>query len=86
MGFKENKPDKLNLSLTNEYSELIAASLLSILQKSPRRTAFVLQKLNGQQLTKNLRKFIWSDILVRHERKKLDSSAEVIEQCSYSSI
>ena len=67
--FKEN--------LTNEYSEIIADSLLSILQKDPRRIAFVLQKLIGQQLTINLRKFIWSDILLRHERKKIEISIGV---------
>ncbi len=64
--------------MSSEYSDIIGASLLAILEKSPRRTAFVLQKLSGQQLTANLRKFIWSDILIRHERKKIDSNAEVI--------
>ena len=66
--------------------------------KDPRRIAFVINKLNGQQLTNNLvsqfalshldlelaikvflsqRQFIWSDILLRHERKKLDGNIQV---------
>lgn len=72
-----NEKNKTKLNLSSEYSEMIAAALLSILESSPRRTAFVLQKLNGQQLTNNLRKFIWSDILVRHEKKKLDAGGQV---------
>lgn len=72
-----NEKNKTKLNLSSEYSEMIAAALLSILESSPRRTAFVLQKLNGQQLTNNLRKFVWSDILVRHEKKKLDAGGQV---------
>ena len=67
----------LKLNLTSEYTEFVAESLMSILKKDPRRIAFVLQKLNGQQLPSNLRQLIWSDILVRHERKKLDTTITV---------
>ena len=45
------KGNSLKLNLTSEYTEFIAESLLPILKKDPRRIAFVLQKLNGQQLT-----------------------------------
>lgn len=69
----------MKLNLTSEYTEFIAESLIPVLKKDPRRIAFLLQKLNGQQLTNNLRKLIWSDILVRHERKKLDSTLTVIQ-------
>ena len=64
----------IHTNLTSEYSEVIGESLLVILQKDPRKIAFVLQKLIGQQLTKNLRKYIWADILLRHERKKLHTT------------
>ena len=60
--------------LTSGFSELIGESLLALLQKEPRRIAFVLRKLIGQQLTFNLRRYIWSDILMRHERRKFDGS------------
>ncbi len=68
-------------NLSSEFSEFIGESLLSILQKDPRRIAYVLQKLMGQQLTNTLRKYIWSDILLRHERKKIDSNVPV---CSFT--
>lgn len=83
LDFLVNKTNVINL--TSEYSELIGASLLAILKISPRRTAFVLQKLSGQQLTKNLREFIWSDILMRHERKKIETSAEVTDKLNLDS-
>jgi len=74
---RNKRAKSLKLNLTSEYTEFVAESLISILQKDPRRIAFVLQKLNGQQLPTNLRKLIWSDILVRHERKKIDTSLTV---------
>lgn len=64
-------------NLSSDFSELIGESLLAVLKKDPRRIAFVLQKLIGQQLTNSLRKYIWSDILLRHERKKIDTSVPV---------
>jgi hypothetical protein len=73
----KEKSAKFQGNLSSEYTEVIAQSLLCILQKDPRRIAFVLQKLIGQQLPDNLRKFIWSDILMRHERKKIESSIRV---------
>ena len=69
--------NNLKLNLTSDYSEFVADSLLSIIQKDPRRISFLLQKLTGKQLTNNLRQFIWSDILLRHERKKLNSLIQV---------
>ncbi|CAF0718895.1 unnamed protein product [Brachionus calyciflorus] len=71
--------DKTKKGLSSEYSEIISESLLTILKKDSRRIAFVLQKLIGQQLSNNLRVFIWSDILMRHERKKIDPKSIPID-------
>lgn len=67
--------DKTNPTLSSEYSEIISESLIQTLKKDPRRIAFVLQKLIGQQLSNSLRVFIWSDILMRHERKKIEAGS-----------
>lgn len=67
--------EKTNPNLSSEYSEIISESLIKILNKDPRRIAFVLQKLIGQQLSNSLRVFIWSDILMRHERKKIEAGS-----------
>ncbi len=64
------KPKQFVGELSSEYSELISDSLLYILRKDPRRTSFLIHKLNGQPLTTSLRFFIWSDILLRNEKKK----------------
>ena len=45
---------KTTTNLTSEYSKAISESLLCILKKDPRRIAFVINKLNGQQLTNNM--------------------------------
>lgn len=72
---KSQNIDKKIPDLSSEYSEIISYSLMNILKKDPRRIAFVLQKLIGQQLSYSLRIFIWSDILMRHERKKIDAGS-----------
>ena len=53
---------------------MIGDSLLYILRKDPRRIGFVIRKLIGQQLPNNVRQFIWSDILLRNERKRTEAT------------
>ena len=57
---------------------MIGDSLLYILRKDPRRIGFVIRKLIGQQLPNNVRQFIWSDILLRNERKRTEATVYII--------
>ncbi|RNA12572.1 hypothetical protein BpHYR1_009056 [Brachionus plicatilis] len=76
---KSESNEKTMPNLSSEFSEILSESLMNILKKDPRRIAFVLQKLIGQQLSYSLRLFIWSDILMRHERKKIEAGSMPID-------
>lgn len=78
---KSESNEKTMPNLSSEFSEILSESLMNILKKDPRRIAFVLQKLIGQQLSYSLRLFIWSDILMRHERKKIEAGSMPVIFC-----
>ena len=59
--------------MSSEYSEIISNSIIALLKKDLRRTAFIKEKLFGQQLSHALRQWIWTECLLRFERKSLDT-------------
>ena len=55
-------------------SNSIGRSLLAILQRDPRRFNSVVSKLHGRQLPGTLRTYIWTDVLLKREREKLQDA------------
>lgn len=53
-------------------SNSLGRSLAAILKRDPRRFGEVAAKLNGRQLPASLRTYIWMDLLLKHEREKLN--------------
>lgn len=58
--------------MTSQYSDIVSSSVVAILKRDPRRVIFIAEKLFGQQLPLSLRQFIWSECLLRPEKKLFD--------------
>lgn len=59
--------------LTSQYSDIVSNSVVAILKRDPRRVIFITEKLFGQQLPLTLRQFLWTECLLRFEKKPFDS-------------
>ncbi|ESP04135.1 hypothetical protein LOTGIDRAFT_237550 [Lottia gigantea] len=63
--------------LWGKQSDEVGDSVLAILQHDPRKFEHVAGRLHGRQLPGQLRSYMWADILLKMERKKLkDVNAE----------
>jgi hypothetical protein len=58
--------------MTSQYSDIVSSSVVAILKRDPRRVIFITEKLFGQQLPLTLRQFIWTECLLRLEKKPFD--------------
>jgi len=58
--------------MTSQYSDIVSSSVVAILKRDPRRVIFITEKLFGQQLPLSLRQFIWTECLLRFEKKPFD--------------
>jgi hypothetical protein len=58
--------------MTSEYSDIVSSSVVALLKRDPRRVIFITEKLFGQQIPLTLRQFIWTECLLRVEKKPYD--------------
>ena len=58
--------------MTSQYSDIVSNSVVALLKRDPRRVIFITEKLFGQQLPLSLRQFIWTECLLRFEKKPFD--------------
>ena len=58
--------------MTSEYSDIVSNSVVALLKRDPRRVIFITEKLFGQQIPLSLRQFIWTECLLRVEKKPHD--------------
>lgn len=58
--------------MTSEYSDIVSSSVVALLKRDPRRVIFITEKLFGQQIPLSLRQFIWTECLLRVEKKPHD--------------
>lgn len=52
-------------------SDAIGAAVVTLLQRDPRKFDQVAGRLHGRQLPGSLRAYIWADMLLKGERKRL---------------
>ncbi|KAL5015854.1 hypothetical protein ScPMuIL_005443 [Solemya velum] len=65
--------------LWGPQSDIVGKSVLAILQRDSRKFEMVVGRLHGRQLPGSLRAYIWSEVLLKAERKKMnDINAEKI--------
>jgi len=64
--------------MTSQYSDIVSSSVVAILKRDPRRVIFITEKLFGQQLPLSLRQFIWTECLLRFEKKPFDSDLVIL--------
>lgn len=57
--------------LWGPQSDAIGRSILTILERDPRKFDHVARSLHGRQLPGALRSFMWADVLFKEERKRL---------------
>ncbi|CAF3891149.1 unnamed protein product, partial [Rotaria sordida] len=65
--------------MTSQYSDIVSSSVVAILKRDPRRVVFITEKLFGQQLPISLRQFIWTECLLRFEKKPFDYDLSFVE-------
>ncbi|CAF1438227.1 unnamed protein product [Adineta steineri] len=65
--------------MTSEYSDIVSSSVVALLKRDPRRVIFITEKLFGQQLPLSLRQFIWTECLLRVEKKPYDYDLSLVE-------
>lgn len=65
--------------MTSKYSDVISHSILAVLKCDLRRIVFIRERLFGQQLPNKLRQFIWTECLIRFERKTSDYNLGTVE-------
>ncbi|CAF2093633.1 unnamed protein product [Rotaria magnacalcarata] len=65
--------------LSSQYSDIVSSSVVAILKRDPRRIIFIREKLFGQQLPISLRQFIWTECLLRFEKKPFDYDLSFVE-------
>ncbi|CAF3608316.1 unnamed protein product, partial [Rotaria sp. Silwood2] len=65
--------------MTSQYSDILSSSVVAILKRDPRRIIFIREKLFGQQLPVSLRQFIWTECLLRFEKKPYDNDLSFVE-------
>ena len=70
--------------MSSEYSEIISNSIIALLKRDIRRTTFIKEKLFGQQLSQALRQWIWTECLLRFEKKALDT--DLVRSCPIVSL
>jgi hypothetical protein len=66
--------------MTSQYSDIVSSSVVAILKRDPRRVIFITEKLFGQQLPLSLRQFIWTECLLRFEKKPFDYDLVIFYQ------
>jgi hypothetical protein len=66
--------------MTSQYSDIVSSSVVAILKRDPRRVIFITEKLFGQQLSLSLRQFIWTECLLRFEKKPFDYDLVILFQ------
>ncbi|KAK7475022.1 hypothetical protein BaRGS_00033703 [Batillaria attramentaria] len=60
-------------------SDCIGAAVVSLLQRDPRKFDQVAGRLHGRQLPGTLRQYMWADVLLKQERKRMkEVSAEKV--------
>lgn len=70
--------------MSSDYSEIISNSIIALLKRDLRRTTFIKEKLFGQQLSNALRQWIWTECLLRFEKKALDT--DLVRSCPIVSL
>jgi hypothetical protein len=58
--------------MTSQYSDIVSNSVVELLKHDLRRVTFIKEKLFGQQLPLKLRQLIWTECLLRFEKKPID--------------
>jgi hypothetical protein len=58
--------------MSSQYSDIVSNSVVALLKRDVRRVIFIKEKLFGQQLPIILRQFIWTECLLRFEKKPFD--------------
>jgi len=53
-------------------SNFLGESVKVVLQRDPRRFAQVVRALHGRPLPSSLRSYIWMDVMLKHERDKIN--------------
>jgi hypothetical protein len=66
--------------MASQYSDIVSSSVVAILKRDPRRVMFITEKLFGQQLPFSLRQFIWTECLLRFEKKPFDYDLVILFQ------
>jgi hypothetical protein len=64
--------------MTSQYSDIVSTSVVAILKRDPRRVIFITEKLFGQQLPFSLRQFIWTECLLRFEKKPFEHDLVIL--------
>ena len=57
--------------LWGSQSDAIGAGIVSLLQRDPRRLDQVAGRLHGRQLPGSLRAYVWADVLLKNERRRM---------------
>ncbi|UJR14936.1 hypothetical protein I4U23_001918 [Adineta vaga] len=65
--------------MTSDYSDIVSSSVVALLKRDPRRVIFITEKLFGQQIPLSLRQFIWTECLLRVEKKPHDYDLSLVE-------
>ncbi|CAF1647042.1 unnamed protein product, partial [Didymodactylos carnosus] len=65
--------------LTSQYSDIVSESVVSLLRRDPRRIVFITEKLFGQQLPIVLRQFLWTECLLKFEKRPFDHDLSFVE-------
>ncbi|CAF0990782.1 unnamed protein product [Rotaria sordida] len=65
--------------MSSQYSDIISKSIIALLKCDLRRVIFIKEKLFGQQLPIILRQFIWTECLLRFEKKPFDNDLSFVE-------
>lgn len=65
-------PTIVRTSINSNYTEILSNSLVVLLKRDIRWIGFIKEKLFGQQLSSTLRQWIWTECLLRFERKPSD--------------
>jgi hypothetical protein len=58
--------------MSSQYSDIISNSIVALVKQDFRRIALIKERLFGQQLPLTLRQFIWTECLLRFEKKPFE--------------
>lgn len=75
----DETPPIVQTSIKSNYTESLSNSLVVLLKRDIRWIGFIKEKLFGQQLSSTLRQWIWTECLLRFERKPSDVDLSSVE-------